>query len=398
MLHLLPRIVEAKRHLFLALRSPPGKAFAQLAQRRRQDEHIDQRTPDCLVGRAAHLRRALQIADWDSFEQQRTTNRPGGHILRGIGCAVYVENDGGAPAEFARISVHGNGAVDLHIGTQNFGMGHETVYAQLLHEHLQVPFDAVRVVDGDTDTVPRGAGSHGSRSMRVGGEAIMRSVRQIVERAHALAAQMLQAKSADLRYTAGEFMVDNSARSVSLFEVAAFAAKAAQPLSAEADFEQQRESYSSGCHVCEVSIDTETGKVSLIRHVLVTDVGVAVNPMIVHGQIHGGAAQGIGQAAMEEVSYDPVSGQTVTGSLMDYILPRADDLPFFTTELAHTRETDNELGIKGVGEGPTTGAPAAYMNAVRDALSQAGAAAIDMPASSEKIWRALRAVRSQSAA
>jgi carbon-monoxide dehydrogenase large subunit len=281
----------------------------------------------------------------------------------------------------------------LHIGTQNFGMGHETVYAQVLSERLQVPFDAIEMIDGDTDSVPRGAGSHGSRSMRVGGEAIMRCVHQVVDRARVLAAQMLQADADDLRFTAGEFVIDGSERAVSLFEVAAFAASNGDPLSADADFEQQRESFSSGCHVCEVSIDTDTGKVSLLRHVLVTDVGAAINPMIVHGQIHGGAAQGIGQAAMEEVIYDLASGQTITGSLMDYTLPRADDLPFFVSELAHTRETDNELGVKGVGEGPTTGAPAAYMNAVHDALAQVGAGTIDMPASAEKVWRALREAR-----
>jgi len=246
------------------------------------------------------------------------------------------------------------------------------------------------VVDGDTDRVARGSGSHGSRSMRVGGTAAVMSAQKVIAQGRGLAAEMLQARADEVVFQRGRFLVQGTGRGVDLFQVAAFADERGQPLAAEADFEQQRDSYSSGCHVCEVEVDPDTGRIRLIQHVLITDVGRAVNPMLVDGQAHGGAAQGIGQAALEEVRYDEVSGQTLTGSLMDYALPRADDLPFFNTETAETRETDNPLGVKGVGEGPTTGAPAAYMNAVRDALASVGAPAIDMPATAEKVWRAIR--------
>ncbi len=341
---------------------------------------------------APHLERAIAMADWDGFAARRAASAKAGR-LRGIGCAAYVENDGGPPSEYARVAVEGGGTVTLHAGTQNFGMGHETVYAQVLCETLGVPFASVRVVDGDTDTVARGSGSMGSRSMRVGGTAIVMSAQKVIEKGRELAARMLEATAADLEFTSGRYVITGTDRAVSLFQVAAFAADTGEALEAEADFDQPRESYSSGCHVCEVEVDPDTGVVRLARHVLVTDVGRAVNPLIVDGQVHGGAAQGLGQAAMEQVAWDADSGQTLTGSLMDYALPRADDLPCFETATAEIRETDNPLGVKGVGEGPTTGAPAAYMNALAHALTAAGAEPVQMPATPLAVWRALRAAR-----
>jgi carbon-monoxide dehydrogenase large subunit len=216
------------------------------------------------------------------------------------------------------------------------------------------------------------------------------SARRVIEKGRLLAAEMLEATVHDVAYADGAFTITGTDRGVSLFDVAAFAERRGEHLAADADFDQQRESYSSGCHVCEVEIDPQTGRTALLAHVLVTDVGRAVNPMLVDGQVHGAAAQGLGQAAMEAIAYDPQTGQTLTGSLMDYCLPRADDLPFFSTATAETRETDNPLGVRGVGEGPTTGSPAAYMNALADALAQAGAAAVQMPATPLKVWRALR--------
>ena len=334
-----------------------------------------------------HLDHALQLSDWSGFEQRRPAAQ---RHLRGIGCAMYVENDGGAPSEYACLTVHEHNRVELAIGTQNLGTGHETVYAQIVMDALSVPFDSVRLVDGDTRDVARGSGSHGSRSMRVGGTAIVMAAEQLLADAKALASEMLQTDAARVRYEQGAFRTHHDGPQVSLFHVAAYSQERGQRLRAEADFTQTRESYSSGCHVCEVAIDQDTGVVTLLQHVIVTDVGRAINPLLVDGQVHGAAVQGLGQAAMEEVRYDPETGQTLTGSLMDYIFPRADDFPCFTTATAENGESDNPLGVKGVGEGPTTGAPAAYMNAVRDALASIGAAPIDMPATSEKIWRAIK--------
>ena len=339
---------------------------------------------------APHLEQALAMADWDGFAARRSRSAAAGR-LRGIGCALYVENDGGAPNEYARVQVAPDGAVTVALGTQNFGMGHETVFAQVVAERLGVPFAQVRAVDGDTDAVARGSGSHGSRSMRAGGTAAVMGVAKLIERGRVLAGRMLEASAADVEYAAGAFRIAGTDRAVTLAQAAAFAEQHGERLEAEADFEQRRESYSSGCHVCEVEVDPETGRSALLAHVIVTDVGRAVNPMLVDGQVHGGAAQGVGQAAMEAVAYDPDSGQPVTGSLMDYALPRAADLPFFTTATAETAETDNPLGVKGVGEGPTTGSPAAYMNALRDALAAARAGPVQMPATPYAVWRALRA-------
>jgi len=336
-----------------------------------------------------HLEQALHMADWSGFHARRRESEVKG-LLRGIGVSVYVENDGGAPSEFAEVSVDAQRGVTLRIGTQNFGMGHETVYAQVLSERLGVAFESIHVIDGDTDEVPRGSGSHGSRSMRVGGTAAVMSAERVIEKGRLLAAELLEATAADLEYADGHYVISGTDRRITLFQVAASAAGRGAPLAAEADFEQARESYSSGCHVCEVEVDPETGKVTLLGHVMVTDVGQAVNPMLVDGQVHGGAAQGLGQAALEQVAFDPETGQTLTGSLMDYTLPRADDLPFFTTATAETPETDNPLGVKGVGEGPTTGSPAAFMNAVRDAVTSAGGAQVQMPATPLAVWRALR--------
>jgi carbon-monoxide dehydrogenase large subunit len=337
---------------------------------------------------APHLEQALDLARWDGFAARRERSAQRG-LLRGIGCAMYVENDGGPPSEFAEVEVDPAGVVQVRVGTQNFGMGHETVFAQVAADALQLPVDAVHVIDGDTDRVARGSGSMGSRSMRVGGTAITLGAETVLARGRALAAEMLEATASDLDYADGCFRIVGTDRGVTLFQVAETARDRGEVLAADADFEQQRESYSSGCHVCEIELDPDTGRIAVCSHALVTDVGRAVNPMLVDGQAHGGAAQGLGQAALEEVVYDPQSGQTLSGSLMDYALPRADDLPAFATAIAETAETDNPLRVKGVGEGPTTGAPAAYMNAVNDALLRAGAGPVQMPATAEKVWREL---------
>ncbi len=339
-----------------------------------------------------NLDRALELADWRGFAERREASHARG-VLRGFGLAMYVENDGSTPAEFAEIQATADGRVIVSAGTQDFGMGHDTVFSQVAAETLGVPFDRVEVVFGDTDRVARGAGSHGSRSARIGGGAVVTSARKMVDEGRALAARMLEAAAADVTYAGGRFTVAGTDRGVGLFEVAAFAEGTRGRLSAQADFVTAGDVHANGCHAAEVSVDPEDGTVRLERHVIVADVGRAINPLIVHGQMHGGAAQGVGQAQMEHVVFEADSGQPLAGSFMDYAIPRADDLPFFTVELNELAEPDNPLGVKGAGENATTGAPAALMNALRDALHAAGAGGVDMPATRERVWRALSRAR-----
>lgn len=342
----------------------------------------------------SHLERALTAADWPGFAARRGADAGRG-LLRGFGIGMYVENDGGVPTEFAEIGVDGGegdagATVTLRVGTQDFGMGHATMYAQVVADELGVPFEAVRIVFGDTDAVLRGAGAHGSRSARIGGGAAVTSARAVVERGRAPAAELLQAGSGEIEFRDGRFRVAGTDRSVSLFEVARFTAGRGEPLAASADFATTEEAHASGCHVCEICVDPDTGHVRIESYVVIADVGRIINPLIVEGQIHGGAAQGIGQALLERIVYDPESGQTLTGSFMDYTVPRADDLPSMTIAFDEVVEADNPLGVKGAGESATSGAPAAVMNAIRDALAQAGVQRFDMPATPERVWRALR--------
>ena len=333
--------------------------------------------------------RALHLGDWAGFPARRAASLARG-LLRGFGIAMYVENDGSTPTEFAEIQATGDGRVIVHAGTQDFGMGHETVFSQIAAETLGVAFDRVEVVFGDTDRVLRGAGSHGSRSARVGGGAVVIGARKLVDEGRTLAADLLEASAADLTYAEGRFTVAGTDRGVGLFEVAAFAEKTrGGRFTAQADFVTGGDVHANGCHVSEVVVDPDDGSLRLDRHVIVADVGRAVNPLIVHGQMHGGAVQGIGQALMEHAAFDAGSGQPLAASFMDYAIPRADDLPAFTIELTELVEPDNPLGVKGAGENAATGAPAAVMNALRDAFHAAGVGGVDMPATRERIWQAL---------
>jgi aerobic carbon-monoxide dehydrogenase large subunit len=339
-----------------------------------------------------NMARALSLADWSSFADRRQASRVEGR-LRGIGLAMYVENDGSTPTEFAEIEATASGRVTVRVGTQDFGMGHDTLFSQVAAHALGVPFDCVDVLFGDTEQVERGAGSHGSRSARMGGGAVVDSARKLVEAGRELAATMLEVAAADVTYGAGRFSVTGTDRGVGLFEVAAFAGQRGGRLAAQTDFVTGGDAHANGCHACEVTIDPDAGTVRLERHVIVADVGRAINPLIVHGQMHGGAAQGIGQALMEHVALDPASGQPLSGSFMDYAIPRADDLPAVVVELNEISEADNPLGVKGAGENATTGAPAAVMNAIRDALRPAGVERLDMPATPEQVWQALQRAR-----
>jgi len=244
-------------------------------------------------------------------------------------------------------------------------------------------------VFGDTDRIARGAGSHGSRSARVGGGAVVEGARKLIEEGRVLAAQMLEAAAPDVTYARGRFTVAGTDRGVGLSDVAAFAEETRGRFAAAVDFVTAGDVHANGCHACEVLVNPDDGTTRIERHVIVADVGRAINPLIVHGQMHGGAVQGIGQALMEHVRFEAETGQPLTGSLMEYAVPRADDLPSLTVDLNELLESDNPLGVKGAGENATTGAPAAVMNALRDALRSAGGADVDMPATPERIWRAL---------
>jgi aerobic carbon-monoxide dehydrogenase large subunit len=330
----------------------------------------------------------LEAIDWAGFPERRAEARKRGK-LRGVGVSVYIENAGGAPSEFARVQVAGAGEVLLHVGTQDFGMGHETVFAQVLADMLGVDPAMVRVVDGDTDAIEIGFGGHGSRCARIGGSAVLQGARAVVEQGRPIAADLLEAAAADVEFRDGAYVISGTDRRIGLLEVARAAENRGTPLIASATFETSGPSYPNGCQLCEVEVDPETGKVTIERYVMVADPGRLLNPLIVEGQLHGGMAQGIGQALLERVVFDPATGQLLSGSFMDFALPRADDLPTFATICNPIAGEDNPLGVKGIGEGPTTGSPPAVVNAVLDALQDRGVSAIDMPLTPERVWRAL---------
>jgi len=338
---------------------------------------------------ADNLDRALMIADPRGIGARRARASTEGR-LHGFGVALYTENNGSTPTEFAEIAVDGAGKVTAMVGTQDFGMGHSTMYSQILSERLGVAFEDVSVLYGDTGRVRRGVGSFGSRSARLGGSAAVLGAEKVISRGRKIASDLLEAPSMDIEFSDGRFTIAGTDRSVALSEVAARAETMGDPLSEEADFDAEGEVVSNGVHVCELTIDPALGTVRLENYVIVADVGRIVNPIIVAGQMHGGAAQGIGQALQERIAYDAESGQTLTGSFMDYDVPKADDLPTFQIAFNEVFEAENPLGVKGAGECATTGAPAAVMNAVADALRRAGAKPIDMPATPERLWRALR--------
>jgi len=332
---------------------------------------------------AAAQDRAVAMADWAGFEARRAEARRRGRY-RGIGIANYIELNTGDPRERADITVHPEGRVDVVVGTLSAGQGHETSFAQCVAEWLGVGFEQVRVIAGDSDVATYGGGSHSGRSMRQAGVVMSRATTQVVERGRRLAASMLEAAEPDLEFARGRFTVKGTDRAVGLFEIAA-----REPLAGACQEVNSIPSYPYGCAVCEVEVDAETGTVEVVRWTCVDDVGRAVNPMILHGQTHGGIAAGVGQAMMELCAYD-AGGQLLSASFMDYALPRADIFPPFTTEISEVPSTTHPLGLRGGGEGGTTPALGALTNAIVDALTEFGVEHIDMPATPERVWRAIR--------
>ncbi|OLC31363.1 MAG: carbon monoxide dehydrogenase [Candidatus Rokubacteria bacterium 13_1_40CM_4_69_5] len=347
---------------------------------------------------AAAQERAVALSDWAGFEARRAEARRRGRY-RGIGIANYLELNTGAPRERAEITVRPEGRIDVVLGTLSAGQGHETSFAQLLVEWFNVELDQVRLITGDTDVATAGGGSHSGRSMRLGAVVMAKASDEIVDKGKRIAAWMLEAADADVDFAGRRFTVKGTDRSVDLFEVAAAALRTdapealGGPLAGVSDETVSVPSYPYGCAVGEVEVDPETGVVEIVRYTSVDDVGRAVNPLILEGQAHGGIAAGVGQALWEHCVYDATTGQMQSATFMDYAIPRADMLPSFTTEISEVPSTSNPLGLRGGGEGGTTPALGAVVNAIVDALAELGVEHIEMPATPERVWRAIRGAR-----
>jgi carbon-monoxide dehydrogenase large subunit len=336
------------------------------------------------------LDRVLEAADWKGFAARREASRARGR-LRGRGLAVYLEWTGAIPTETVDIQVDADGTVTVFSGTQAMGQGLETSYTQLVTEVLQIPAKAIRIVQGDTDRA-NGVGSVGSRSAFVGGSAVVAATRKVIVRGKELAAEALEAAAADIEYRDGRFRVAGTDLALGLDELAA--RQGERLIRVSATETPSAPSWPNGAQVCEVEIDPQTGSVELARVASVDDIGRIINHMIVEGQVQGGIAQGAGQALMEQVVYDPESGQLLTGSLMDYCVPRADQFPPMVDAFEEGVPCKtNLLGVKGCGELGTIGAAPAVVNAVLDALAERGVLHLEMPLTPEKIWRALQAGR-----
>jgi carbon-monoxide dehydrogenase large subunit len=342
------------------------------------------------------LEQALALGDWGGFAARSAASRRRGRC-RGIGIATYVDTATGVTRERAEVTVRPEGEIELVIGTISNGQGHETSFAQLISEFLGVPHDRVRLVMGDTDRLVTGGGSHSGRSMRLAAIIVKKASDEIIAKGLRIASHLLETAAPDLEFVNGRYRVKGTDRSIGLFEVAAAARERndlpedlRRPLDAVSDENVTDASFPYGSHVCEVEVDPDTGRVYLDRYAAVDDVGRAVNPMIVDGQTHGGAAQGIGQALLEQCRYDDATGQLLSGSFMDYAMPRADMLPSFATEISEVPSTTHPLGLRAAGEGGTTPALGAVVNAVADALAGLGVRHVEMPVTPERVWRAIR--------
>jgi carbon-monoxide dehydrogenase large subunit len=338
---------------------------------------------------------AMAEADWPGFDKRRDEAARRGK-LRGIGMAHYVERVAGGWHESARIVIDEHGKPTAFLATMSNGQGHETAYAQLIADRLGCDLDDVEIVQGDTDRIAHGHGTGGSASLPIAGAALDLAMTHVLKRAQSLAAHLLETAEADLAFEDGWFTIVGTDRRVSLRDVARAAHDPAQlpqgtePGLADTGFHKPASpGYPNGCHICEVEIDPETGVFQIVGYTLVHDFGRVLNPMLLAGQLHGGVAMGLGQAGFERVVFDPETAQPLTASFMDYCPPRADDLPFFKF-ITTTTPTANPLGVKGCGEAGATGSPPALMNAIADALAPLGIRAFDMPATPERLWRAIQ--------
>ncbi|MGD0024164.1 MAG: xanthine dehydrogenase family protein molybdopterin-binding subunit [Xanthobacteraceae bacterium] len=345
---------------------------------------------------------AIAIADWNGFKSRRREAARRGKLL-GRGLANYVESSIGAPREQARIKVLPHGQVDVVIGTQPSGQGHETSFAQVVADLLQVPAESVRIILGDTDVVRVGGGSHSGRSMRHAATVFSKAAVQLIAKGKAITAIAMGSAPENVSFSDGRFVSRDTNRTFDFFELAQEAARHPLPddlkdgLAVVTDNEMHDPVFPNGTAICEVEVDPDTGEVAITRYASVDDVGRCINPLIVHGQTHGGIAQGVGQAMGEQIFLDPDSGQPLTGSLVDYGVPRADTLPSFVTEIAEVLSPTNPLGIKAGGEGGTTAAPAVVVSAILDALRELGVRDLQMPATPYAVWTAIQEARERNA-
>ncbi|MBX6742023.1 MAG: xanthine dehydrogenase family protein molybdopterin-binding subunit [Acetobacteraceae bacterium] len=345
---------------------------------------------------ATVLDNALRKADWAGFPARRAESARRGK-RRGIGLSYYLEATGGGPTERAEVRFAPDGMVDVLVGTQSTGQGHETAYAMLTSHELGIPIEKIRIIQGDSDEIPTGGGTGGARSLYSEGQAILATTATVIEKGKQAASEYLEAAVADIEFTpaGGRFSVVGTDRGVDILSLAkiqrerAARGEPATLLDAAEVAEIKSHTFPNGCHIAEVEIDPDTGHIEVARYIVVDDVGHAINPLIVRGQVQGGVAQGIGQAMLERTAYDKESGQLLSASFMDYALPRATDLPDIEVELIEIPCETNPLGVKGAGEAGAVGSPPALMNAVIHALADDGVKNVDMPATPETVWKAL---------
>ena len=361
----------------------------------------------------ACMDQAQELADVKGFEARRTASEAKG-LKRGIGYSSYIEACGLAPSNIAgalgaraglfeagEVRVHPTGSVTVFTGSHSHGQGHETTFAQLVAARLGIDPSQVDIVHGDTGRVPFGMGTYGSRSLSVGGAAIMKALDKIEAKAKKIAAHLMEASDADIEFSGGEFSVKGTDKKIPFAQVALTAYvphnypldKLEPGLNETAFYDPTNFTYPAGTYICEVEVDPATGVVRVDRFTAVDDFGVIINPMIVEGQVHGGLVQGIGQALLEHGVYDPESGQLLTGSYMDYTMPRAADFPEFRLGHVCTPCTHNPIGSKGCGEAGAIGSPTAVINAVLDALKPLGVTELDMPATPHRVWQAIQSAQ-----
>jgi carbon-monoxide dehydrogenase large subunit len=364
------------------------------------------------------LEKANKLADVAGYDARKKASNAKGR-LRGLGYASYIEACGLAPSNVAgalgaraglfeagEVRVHPTGKVTVFTGSHSHGQGHETTFAQVVADRLGIAVEDVDIVHGDTGRVPFGMGTYGSRSLAVGGSAIVKAIDKVIAKGKKIAAHLLEASEADIEFADGAFKVAGTDRKKAFAEVSLAAYvphnypldKLEPGLNENAFYDPTNFTYPAGTYITEVEIDPDTGQVVIERFSAVDDFGNVINPMIVEGQVHGGITQGIGQALLEHGVYDKDSGQLLSGTYMDYAMPRADDVPAYALETTCTPCTHNPLGVKGCGEAGAIGAPAAVMNAVVDALSTLGVADLQMPASPHRVWQAIQDARASKAA
>jgi carbon-monoxide dehydrogenase large subunit len=357
----------------------------------------------------ASFESALKAADYAGFEKRRTASEKAGK-LRGIGISTYIEACGIAPSavagalgaraglyESAQVRVHPTGSVTVFTGTHSHGQGHETTFAQLVSDTFGIPIEHVEISHGDTDQVQFGMGTYGSRSLAVGGPAILKACNKVIDKAKKIAAHIMEADVSDIEFSDGKFTVAGTDKEMAFGEISLAAyvphnypIEEIEPgLDENAFYDPLNFSFPGGAHICEVEVDPDTGDVEIVNFTAVDDVGRVINPMIVEGQVHGGLTQGIGQAMLEGCVYD-ADGQLLTGSYMDYTMPRADDLPNYTVATQSVMGASNPLEVKGVGEVGAIGSPPAVINAILDALSPLGVEDISMPATPQRVWQAIQ--------